>query len=140
MVVEPKILTDDNHYKSILMLTSLYWFDSRGGNKIININDMELALTKPTMAKGINIKRMLAIKRAKAIKREAEMYFHAQVHHCCRVSANNHDIAFLIERVGIFGGPKAEIIPRPNEILLCESDNWVVVKDGYVYELTRRVE
>ena len=140
MVVEPKILTDDNHYKSILMLTSLYWFDSRGGNKIININDMELALTKPTMAKGINIKRLLAIRRAKAIKREAELYFHAQVHHCCRVSANNHDIAYLIDRVGIFNGPKVELITRPNEVILSEFEDCVIVKDGYVYEMTKRVE
>lgn len=101
---------------------------------------MELALTKPTMAKGINIKKCLAVKRAKAIKREAEMYFHAQVHHCCRVSANNHDIAFLVERVGVFGGPKVMQIVRPQNVLVCEGDDCVIIKDGYAYELTRRVE
>ena len=101
---------------------------------------MELALTKPTMAKGINIKKCLAVKRAKAIKRETEMYFHAQVHHCCRVSANNHDIAFLVERVGVFGGPKVMQIDRPKIVGLLEIHNYVIIKDGYVYELTRRVE
>ena len=92
------------------------------------------------MAKGINIKKCLAVKRAKAIKREAEMYFHAQVHHCCRVSANNHDIAYLIDRVGIFYGPKVELITRPNEVILSEFEDCVIVKDGYVYEMTKRVE
>lgn len=92
------------------------------------------------MAKGINIKKCLAVKRAKAIKREAEMYFHAQVHHCCRVSANNHDIAFVVERVGVFGGPKVIQIDRPQNVLICEGDDWVIIKDGYAYELTRRVE
>ena len=92
------------------------------------------------MAKGINIKKCLAVKRAKAIKREAEMYFHAQVHHCCRVSANNHDIAYLIDRVGIFNGPKVELITRPNEVILSEFEDCVIVKDGYVYEMTKRVE
>ena len=92
------------------------------------------------MAKGINIKRMLTVKRAKAIKREAEMYFYAQVHHCCRVSANNHDIAFIVERVGIFGGPKVQQIDKPKIVVLSEINNFVIVKDGYVYELTKRVE
>ena len=86
------------------------------------------------------LKKCLAKKRAKAIKQDAQLYFNSQVHHCCRVSANNHDIAYLIHRVGIFGGPKVELIKRPTEVGISDTDDFVVVRDGYVYELTRRVE
>lgn len=88
----------------------------------------------------LNIKKFLAKKRAKAISQEARLYFNAQVHHCCRVSANNHKIAYVIHRVGIFGGPKVDLIDRRDKVVLSETDNCVIVKDGYVYELTKRVE
>lgn len=87
----------------------------------------------------VNIRKVLIRKRANAIKREAELYFNGQVHHCSRTSANNHDIAFIISKVGIFGGPKVELISRPNDVVLSEYDNCVVVKDGYVYKLTKRL-
>jgi hypothetical protein len=86
------------------------------------------------------IKGCLAKKRAKAIKQNAKLYFNSQVHHCCRVSANNHEIAYLVHRVGIFGGPKVELIDRPNEVCIYDTDNFVVIRDGHVYELTKRVE
>jgi len=85
-----------------------------------------------------NIRKYLIRKRANAIKREAELYFNGQVHHCCRVSANNHDIAYAITKVGIFGGPKVELI-RKGEVVLSEYDKCVIIKDGYVYKLTKRL-
>ena len=92
------------------------------------------------MAKGLSIKTMLVVKRAKSIRREAEFSFNAQVHHCCRVSANNHGIAFIIERVGIFRGPKIHQIDKPKVVVLSEAQDYVVVKEGYAYELSRKAE
>ena len=40
-------------------------------------------------------------------------------------------------RVGIFGGPVVEQITRPECVSLSETDRCVIVKDGYVYELTK---
>lgn len=89
------------------------------------------------MGKTINFKRLFAIWRAKAIKREAEAYFDAQVHHCCRISANNKTIAYRVYRVGAFGGPMIKQIDRPRFVELSENDDYVEIKDGYAYELTK---
>lgn len=40
----------------------------------------------------------------------------------------------------MFGYPRLEQIDRPSNVRLSELDDCVIVKDGYVYELTKRVE
>ena len=58
------------------------------------------------------------------------------VHNCCRVSAANKELAFVVHRVGVFGGPVIEQIARPENVQISETDDCVVVKDGRVYQLT----
>ena len=83
------------------------------------------------------ITRIRAYYRAKRMKAEAGRYFDGMVHSCCRVSANNPDLAFAIHRVGLFGTPEIELIRRPDDVLLHEKGDYVTVKDGYAYELKK---
>lgn len=82
------------------------------------------------------IKAYLVRQRELMIRREAEASFAGAVHNCCRVSANNHSLAFAIHR-SVKGYPRIEQIKRPDEVALCESDDCVVVKDGYMFELRK---
>lgn len=86
------------------------------------------------------MRQIYAYYRAKYIKANTGRYFDGIVHNCCRLSAANNALAFAIHRVGVFGGPVIEQITRPQIVQLSETDDCVIVKDGYVYELTRRVE
>ena len=83
------------------------------------------------------MKRIIAFYRGKSIKSNTGRYFDGIVHNCCKVSAANNDLAFAIHRVGVFGGPVIEQIPRPDVVQLSEEDDCVIVKDGYVYYLKR---
>lgn len=85
------------------------------------------------------IKKKLIKQKAVYLKREAAAKFAGVVHNCCNVSANNHSISFAVRR-SVFGFPMLEKIDRPQAVQLSEHDDCVIVKDGYVYELTRRVE
>ena len=85
------------------------------------------------------LSKLIAAKRLCYLKREAAYKFTGVVHNCCNVSANNHDLAFVIRR-SVLGYPMVEQIKRPNDVMLHEGGDYVIVKDGYVYELTRRVE
>lgn len=82
------------------------------------------------------IRAYLDRQRELMIRREAEASFAGAVHNCCRVSANNHSLAFAIHR-SVKGYPRIEQIKRPDEVALCESDDCVVVKDGYMFELRK---
>ena len=77
------------------------------------------------------------LNRARRIAQCARDYYDAVVHHCCGVSRANNDLAFLIERVGIFGGPVITQITRPDEVTIGEFENIMVVKDGFSYELKK---
>ena len=83
------------------------------------------------------MKRIIAFYCGKSIKSNTGRYFDGIVHNCCKVSAANNDLAFAIHRVGVFGGPVIEQIPRPDVVQLSEEDDCVIVKDGYVYYLKR---
>lgn len=85
----------------------------------------------------MEMKRIIAFYRGKSIKSNSGRYFDGIVHNCCKVSAANNDLAFAIHRVGVFGGPVIEQIPRPDVVQLSEEDDCVIVKDGYVYYLKR---
>lgn len=95
------------------------------------------------MGKTINIMEMIrkcfTRQRMSILRKEVEAKFTGVVHNCCNVSANNHDLAFVIRR-SVLGYPMVEQIARPRNVSLSETDNCVIVKDGYVYELTRRFE
>lgn len=78
-------------------------------------------------------------RRMDYLRAECKRMFNGVVHNCCNVSANNHDLAFVIRR-SVLGYPMVEQIARPRNVSLSETDNCVIVKDGYAYELTRRVE
>ena len=82
------------------------------------------------------ISTYLVRQRELMIRREAEASFAGAVHNCCRVSANNHSLAFAIHR-SVKGYPRIEQIKRPDVVALCESDDCVVVKDGYMFELRK---
>ena len=85
----------------------------------------------------MEMKRIIAFYRGKSIKSNTGRYFDGIVHNCCKVSAANNDLAFAIHRVGVFGGPVIEQIARPDDVKLSESDDCVIVKDGFVYHLTK---
>ena len=85
------------------------------------------------------IKKMIKNGQKVIVRTEHAGVFNGVVHNCCKVTANNHKVAFAIRR-SVFGFPMAEQIDRPNDVMLHEKSDCVVVKDGYVYELTKRVE
>lgn len=77
------------------------------------------------------------VNRARRIAQCARDYYDSVIYHCCGVSRANNDLAFLIERVGIFGGPVITQITRPDQVTIGEFENVVVVKDGFLYELKK---
>lgn len=81
------------------------------------------------------IKRLLhfvcVLNRAQRIAQCAREYYNSAVYYCCGVSHVNNDLAFLIERIGIFGGPVITQITRPDQVTIGEFENVVVVKDGF---------
>ena len=85
----------------------------------------------------IDMRQLAIYFRAKRVKDDTALRFDGIVHNCCGVSGNNHQLAFIIHREGVFGYPRVEQIQRPQDVTLSESDNCVVVKDGYAYELRR---
>ena len=85
------------------------------------------------------IKKVRNRKKLEYLKAEVRRKFDGVVHNCCKVSANNHKIAFVIYR-SVLGYPMLEQIDWRDNVVLSDKDNCVIVKDGYVYELTKRVE
>ena len=112
-----------------------------GREQEININDMELTLTTNVNKTDIMdvFKKSRERRRIDYLRADCKRVFNGVVHNCCKVTANNHKVAFAIRR-SVFGFPMVEQIDRPNDVMLHEKGDWVVVKDGYVYELTKRVE
>ena len=85
------------------------------------------------------MKQLISRWRAVNIRANAGRYFDGVVHNCCKVSANNHNLSYVVYK-SVQGYPRVESIDRPEVVELSELDNCVIVKDGYVYELTKRVE
>ena len=75
-------------------------------------------------------------KRDEMRRREIAVMFDGVVHNCCKVSSNNYQLAFVIHR-SVKGYPRVESLRRPDIVLLSETDDCVIVKDGYVYELKK---
>lgn len=75
-------------------------------------------------------------KRDEMRRREIAAMFDGVVHNCCKVSSNNHQLAFVIHR-SVKGYPRVESLRRPDIVQLSETDDCVIVKDGYMYELKK---
>ena len=89
--------------------------------------------------KYLDIRGYFARKRDEIKRREIAAMFDGAVHNCCKVSDNNHQLAFVVHR-SVKGYPRVESLRRPDIVQLSENDDCVIVKDGYVYELTKRVK
>ena len=50
----------------------------------------------------------------------------------------NHELCFVVEPVGVFGGPVVRQISRPDIVLLHEGGKGIIIKDGLIYEMTVR--
>ena len=77
-------------------------------------------------------------RRANKLCNLARSAFWSAVYGCQTVSHFNTGYAFVVRRVGAFGFPEIEIIPRPLDVILQESVDCVIVKDGFYYELNKR--
>lgn len=88
------------------------------------------------LRKILSVRDYFARKREGIRRREIEACFDGAVHNCCKVSSNNHQLAFVIHR-SVKGYPRVESLRRPDIVQLSERDDCVIVKDGYVYELRR---
>lgn len=124
--------------------THTFYFAHRGSTpregQIININDMELTLTTVNKTDIMDVfKKSRERRKIDYLRADCKRVFNGVVHNCCKVTANNHKVAFVIYR-SVLGFPMLEQIDRPDNVLICEGDDCVVVKDGYAYELTKRVE
>ena len=90
------------------------------------------------MIRGIRFIRKIA--RAMRITKEANEKFDSAVRACANVSWNNGELAFIVSHNGPFGFPVVEQIDRPDVVCISEIDNFVVIKDGKVYKIDKRVE
>lgn len=75
--------------------------------------------------------------RAKRITDKARIYYDSAVYNCACISKTNHSLCFIVKRIGPFGSPEITAVPRPDVVLISETNNFVVAKDGIVYELTQ---
>lgn len=84
------------------------------------------------------IRALKARRRAGRVAGKNRDAFGAAVYGCQMVSHYNNGLSFAVERTGAFGFPKIVVAPRPEDVTISETDNCVIVKDGYIYELTKR--
>lgn len=113
-----------------------------GREQEININAMELTLTTNVNKTDIMdvFKKSRERRRIDYLRAECKRVFDGMVHKCCGITRNNPQITYVIHR-SVLGYPRVEVEPkRLNDVTLHESDNCVIVQDGYAYELTKRVE
>lgn len=76
--------------------------------------------------------------RAKKITYLARNAFWSAVYGCQTVSRFNTGLTFVVHRVGAFGFPEIEVVERPSDVIMRESVDCIVVKDGLYYELDKR--
>ena len=79
-----------------------------------------------------------ARRRAGRVAGKGRDAFAGAVYGCQLVSHYNNKLAFVVRRAGAFGTPEIESTPRPDIVVIGETDNCVVVKDGFIYELNKR--
>jgi len=85
------------------------------------------------------MKKIKALWRLSCAKSDAQRFYEATAYHLAKASAVNHDLAYALHKVGIFGGPRIEILDRRylDDVVLHEKENCVIIKDGFIYRLTR---
>lgn len=76
--------------------------------------------------------------RAQRISVITEQSFKAAVRSCADVSGYNHSLSFIVHKIGVFGSPDIEQIDRPHLVTIWEGADFVVIKDGKIYEMTQR--
>ena len=69
------------------------------------------------------------------ISRIARDSFNRAAYSCANVSRVNRSLAFVIDRITAFDFPQIQQIKRPDNVVITEKSNCVVVKDGSIYEL-----
>lgn len=84
------------------------------------------------------IRALKARRRAGRVAGKIRDAFSQAVYGCQLVSHYNTGIAFVVRRVGAFGRPEIKEISRPEDVAISERDDYVVVRDGFIYELNKR--
>lgn len=83
------------------------------------------------------MRKIKALWRLRLIKADAQRFFEATAYHLAKVSNINHDLSYVVHKVGIFGGPQIEPIERLDNVNISENDDCVIIKDGFIYRLTK---
>ena len=73
--------------------------------------------------------------RARRVTDIGKAKYDCAVYSCANVSRINNLLAFQVRRDGPFGDPVIKQIPRPDIVVLGETSDCVVIKDGRIYEL-----
>lgn len=81
---------------------------------------------------------IITMLRAQRIAAISEDSFNRAIRSCADISGYNHSLCFIVHKIGAFGSPDIEQIDRPQEVTLWEGADFVIIKDGKVYELTIR--
>ena len=81
------------------------------------------------------IKTISTLIRARRVTDIGKAKYDCAVVGCADVSRINNSLAFKVRRDGPFGNPVIEQIPRPDRVVLGETSDCVVIKDGRIYEL-----
>ena len=84
------------------------------------------------------IRALKARRRAGRVAGKTRDAFSQAVYGCQLVSYYNNGIAFIVRRVGAFGRPEICEIERPDDVIISETDGYVVVRDGFIYEMNKR--
>lgn len=74
--------------------------------------------------------------RTRRIQKDAASYYDGMLRHCAYVSKELNQLSFAITKDS-FGYPKIRLVQRSDDVKLYESDNCVIVKDGFFYEMTK---
>ena len=83
------------------------------------------------------IKLLRKIWRAQRIAAISEDSFNRAIRSCANVSECNPSLCYLVHKIGAFGSPEIEQIDRPEVVTIWEGADFVVIKDGKIYELTK---
>lgn len=85
------------------------------------------------------IRALKARRRAGRVAGKTRDAFSQAVYGCQLVSYYNNGIAFVVRRVGAFGRPEIhQMIGRPENVTISENDGYVIVRDGFIYEMNKR--
>lgn len=81
------------------------------------------------------IRTVLRAQRIVAISEES---FKRAIRSCANISECNNELCYLVHKRGVFGSQAIEQVERPEAVTLWEGADFVVIKDGEIFELTKR--